>query len=209
MKLHDRKSPRAQWHDYNGAEYFVTICTKDRTHYFGSVHNGLTQLTPVGECLKREIENTENLRHGAASIPLYVIMPNHVHLIVSLHNRMAPCRDALNASPLNASPLNASPLNASPLNASPIISDARGISDSDARGASLQKFGSQSGNLGAVIRGIKSAVTHFARENRIPFSWQPRYHDRIVRNRNEMNRIALYIEQNPMKWEMDCFYGGE
>ena len=196
MKLHDRKSPRAQWHDYNGAEYFVTICTKDRAHYFGSVHNGLTQLTPVGECLKREIENTENLRHGAASIPLYVIMPNHVHLIVYLHNRMPPCRDALNASPLNASPLNASPLNASP-----IISDARG--------ASLQKFGSQSGNLGAVIRGIKSAVTHFARENNIPFSWQPRYHDRIVRNRNEMNRIALYIEQNPMKWEMDCFYDGE
>ena len=179
--LHDRKSPRAQWHDYNGAEYFVTICTKDRAHYFGSVHNGLTQLTPVGECLKREIENTENLRHGAASIPLYVIMPNHVHLIVSLYHRISPCRDALNASPLNASPLNASP----------IISDARG--------ASLQKFGSQSGNLGAVIRGIKSAVTHFARENNIPFSWQPRYHDRIVRNRNEMNRIALYIEQNPTK----------
>ena len=194
MKLHDRKSPRAQWHDYNGAEYFVTICTKDRTHYFGSVHNGQTQLTPVGECLKREIENTENLRHGVASIPLYVIMPNHVHLIVSLHNRISPCRDALHASLLHASP---------------IISDARGNSDSDARGASLQKFGSQSGNLGAVIRGIKSAVTHFARENRIPFSWQPRYHDRIVRNRNEMNRIALYIEQNPMKWEMDCFYGGE
>ena len=108
-------------------------------------------------------------------------MPNHVHLIVSLNNRIPPCRDALNASP--------------------IISDARG--------ASLQKFGSQSGNLGAVIRGIKSAVTHFARENQIPFSWQPRYHDRIVRNRHEMNRIALYIEQNPMKWEMDCFYGGE
>ena len=129
MKLHDRKSPRAQWHDYSGAEYFVTICTKDRVHYFGSVHNGQTQLTPVGECLKREIENTENLRHGVASIPLYVIMPNHVHLIVSLHNRMAPCRDALHASPLNASPL-----------------------ISDARGASLQKFGSQSGNLGAVIR---------------------------------------------------------
>ena len=199
MKLHDRKSPRAKWHDYNGAEYFVTICTKNRLHYFGTVRNGQTQLTLVGECLKREIENTENLRRGAASIPLYVIMPNHVHLIVCLHNRISPCRDALHASPLHASPVNASSL----------ISDARGDSDSDARGASLQKFGPQSGNLGAVIRGIKSAVTRFARENQIPFSWQPRYYDRIVRNRNEMNRIALYIEQNPMKWETDRFYGCE
>ena len=87
MSLPIRKSPRATWHPYNGAEYFVTICTGNRTPYFGTVRNGQTQLTLVGECLKREIENTENLRHGNASIPLYVIMPNHVHLIVSLYNQ--------------------------------------------------------------------------------------------------------------------------
>lgn len=106
-----------------------------------------------------------------------VIMSNHVHLIVCLHNRISPCTDALHASLL--------------------ISDARGDSDTDA----VRPYR----NLGAVIRGVKSAVTRFARENQIPFSWQPRYHDRIVRNRGEMNRIALYIEQNLIKWEMDCF----
>jgi REP element-mobilizing transposase RayT len=189
MPLPVRHTPRANWHKYNGAEYFVTICTGGREHYFGEVHDGQTQLTAVGECLQQEIEKTKIVRCGDVEIPLYVIMPNHVHMIVIIHG----CRrDALNASAINA--------------------DARGETDTganretDARSASLQRFGPQSGNLGAVIRGIKSAVTRFARENGIPFAWQPRYHDRIVRNQNEMNRIAEYIEHNPARWESDCFY---
>lgn len=69
-----------------------------------------------------------------------------------------------------------------------------------------QGFGPQSKNLGSVIRGIKSAVTRFANENNIPFGWQSRYHDHIVRNQDEMNRIAEYIETNPIRWDNDCFY---
>ena len=62
--------------------------------------------------------------------------------------------------------------------------------------------------LGGTVEGDgNAAVTRFARENGIPFGWQSRYHDRIVRSQNEMNRIAEYIEQNPAKWELDCFYG--
>lgn len=48
MLLCDRKTPRAQWHDYKGGEYFVTICTKDRVHYFGEVYGGEMQLTSIG-----------------------------------------------------------------------------------------------------------------------------------------------------------------
>ena len=43
-----RHTPRANWHKYNGAEYFVTICTGGREHYFGEEYNGQTQLTAVG-----------------------------------------------------------------------------------------------------------------------------------------------------------------
>ena len=173
--LPNRKSPRANWHDYNNAEYFVTICTKDRVHYFGEVHDGNMRLTAVGEYLRKEIENTNDIRGSEVNIPLYVIMPNHVHLIVIIHD----CRDALNASAKEKS---------------------------DARGASLQRFGPQSRNLGSVIRGIKSAVTHLANEKQISFAWQTRYHDHIIRSQEEMNNIAEYIEHNPAKWETDCFF---
>lgn len=79
--------------------------------------------------------------------------------------------------------------------------------DADARGASLQHFGPQSKNLGSVVRGIKSAVTKFANQNNIPFKWQSRFHDHIIRDNNDMNNIANYIINNPANWETDCFYG--
>ncbi|MBS7364959.1 MAG: hypothetical protein KIH03_14260 [Paludibacteraceae bacterium] len=199
MLLRDRKTPRAKWHDYKGGEYFVTICTKDRVHFFGEVYGGEMRMTSIGKMLKQEIEKTEKIRGGEVSIPLYVIMPNHVHLIV-----VVSCRDALHASGAS--------------HASDTKKDACSVMDAcDASVQGLgqeadrmdkqgQEFGPQSKNLGSVIRGIKSAVTRFANENNIPFAWQSRYHDHIVRNQDEMNRIAEYIETNPIRWESDCFY---
>lgn len=35
-----RKTPRAQFLDYDEGDYFITICTHDRKHYFGEIYNG-------------------------------------------------------------------------------------------------------------------------------------------------------------------------
>ncbi len=204
--LPQRKSPRATWHDYNGGRYFVTFCTKNHDLYFGDVVDGRMELSEIGEWAVKQIEQTAIIRQNDVEIPLFVVMPNHVHLIV-VYNRVVPCRDASNASESNASACrDASNTSASIV--STILnktneSDARG--ETDARGASL-RFGPQSGNLASVVRGIKSAVTKYANEHGIPFAWQSRYHDHIIRNQLEMNRIADYVQNNPMKWEMDRFY---
>lgn len=63
-------------------------------------------------------------------------------------------------------------------------------------------FGPQSNNLPSIIRGIKSSVKKYANDNKIIFEWHKRYHDRIIRNHNEMNNIAEYIENNPIKWDL-------
>lgn len=65
------------------------------------------------------------------------------------------------------------------------------------------QFGPQSGNLASIIRGYKSAITQHARINKIPFGWQPRFYDRVVRNANELDRIRQYIENNPTQWVID------
>ena len=65
------------------------------------------------------------------------------------------------------------------------------------------KFGVQSQNLGAVIRAFKSSVKRYANQNDIEFEWQSRYHDRIIRNENELNAIRQYIIDNPLKWKND------
>jgi hypothetical protein len=66
------------------------------------------------------------------------------------------------------------------------------------------RFGVQSKNLGAVIRAYKSSVKRFANQNHIEFEWQPRYHDRIIRNNKELNAIRQYIFDNPIKWNNDA-----
>ena len=33
--------------------------------------------------------------------------------------------------------------------------------------------------------------------------WQRNYHERIIRNETELNKIREYIEINPMKWDLD------
>ena len=36
--------------------------------------------------------------------------------------------------------------------------------------------------------------------------WQTSYHDHVIRNQLQYERIWIYIESNPMRWEKDCFY---
>ena len=73
--------------------------------------------------------------------------------------------------------------------------------------ASLQahenRFGPQSRNLASVLRGFKSAVTTFARHREIEFQWQARFHERIIRNQNELERIQSYIITNPSRWQSE------
>lgn len=175
--LPNRKIPRAKWHDYNGAEYFVTICTKEREHYFGNVEDGSVILTDIGNYLKMQIENVTS-HYPYVEVPLFTIMPNHVHMILLIDGGI---RDE-------------------------IIADAARDVPTDEKNKQMQKIARQRGLLSVCIGGLKSSVTKYAHQNDIQFDWQSRYHDHIIRNYMEMNRISEYIIQNPMKWESDCFF---
>ena len=65
------------------------------------------------------------------------------------------------------------------------------------------KFGAQSKNLASIIRGFKIGVTKYANQNNIPFRWQPRFYDRIIRTEIELRNIREYIVFNPEKWQED------
>jgi REP element-mobilizing transposase RayT len=62
------------------------------------------------------------------------------------------------------------------------------------------KFGVQSQNLGAVVRGYKASVKAYATINDIEFAWQPRYYDHVIRNEKEYLNISGYIAENPYQW---------
>lgn len=64
----------------------------------------------------------------------------------------------------------------------------------------MQTIANHCGRLSHIISRFKTAVTKYARKNAIPFAWQSRFHDRIVRDTDEFNRIAGYIERNTAQW---------
>jgi REP element-mobilizing transposase RayT len=128
-------------------------------------------------------------------------MPNHIHLLVRIFGDKTPYdrrRDVACRVP-------------QPENQNTARSDA---ARSDAardvptmKNEYMQDIANRQGWLSVCIGGIKSSVTKFANEQKIYFGWQTRFHDHIVRNQDEMNKIADYIVNNPLKWENDCFYG--
>ena len=62
-------------------------------------------------------------------------------------------------------------------------------------------------NLSNVIGQYKMSVTKLARKKVAGFRvWQRSYHDHVIRNQVGYEKIWAYIENNPLKWEADCFY---
>ena len=63
--------------------------------------------------------------------------------------------------------------------------------------------------LGQIVGLYKSGVTKRIHMS-IPKTsvWQRSFHDRVIRNQREYEKIWMYIETNPLKWKEDCFYDG-
>jgi REP element-mobilizing transposase RayT len=62
-------------------------------------------------------------------------------------------------------------------------------------------------NLNVVIGQYKMAVTKRIREKKPEIQvWQRSFHDHVIRNYFRYEKIWCYIEDNPRKWEEDCFY---
>ena len=81
---HHRRSIRLNGADYTrpGA-YFLTICTAQRKEIFGKIENERVTLNRLG-CLVQTCLLQVPAHFPNAEMKEYVIMPNHVHMIVAL-----------------------------------------------------------------------------------------------------------------------------
>ena len=87
MELPKRKSPRLPGYDYNsGGTYFITICTQNRecllSQIVGDDAHGVPKscLTDMGKIVEKYILSGNRL--DRITVDKYVIMPNHVHLLL-------------------------------------------------------------------------------------------------------------------------------
>jgi REP element-mobilizing transposase RayT len=60
------------------------------------------------------------------------------------------------------------------------------------------------GSIPTIVRTYKAAVTRrIGREHGLTNIWQRNYYEHVIRNNEELNRIHLYIESNPLNWYAD------
>ncbi|MDE6460500.1 MAG: transposase [Paramuribaculum sp.] len=81
--LHERKYARVDWHNYNVGTFFVTFSTLDKVHYFGQIEDGAMNYTEIGKKMVDVLLNVP-LHYDDVKILRWVVMPNHVHLIVKI-----------------------------------------------------------------------------------------------------------------------------
>lgn len=92
-KLLKRKNIRLKEYDYSKpGYYFITICTKDKKNFFWNCAGATCgrqwekpPLSKLGKIVDKEINRIASI-YDNVEINKYVIMPNHIHLIIVLHN---------------------------------------------------------------------------------------------------------------------------
>ncbi len=154
-----RKQNRIKDFDYSSVgAYFITMCVKDKKCLLWKAGYKYTEAAPDIELSKYGMAVEQAIKSIPVHYPLvavdkYVIMPNHIHLILSIHW--------------------------------------------DSSGSAMR-----SPTVSNVINQMKGSVT-----KRIGFSlWQRSFHDHVIRNADDYGEIYSYIDTNPMKWDLDCFY---
>lgn len=98
MDLPKRKSNRIKGYDYsqNGV-YFITVCTRDRENLLSEITVGdgvldvpQNKLTEYGKIVNKYILQASG--NSDLFVEEYVIMPNHIHLLIRVSNQNGTSR---------------------------------------------------------------------------------------------------------------------
>jgi putative transposase len=195
----------SNWDYSSNAAYFITICTANREHYFGMITKDEMQLSKIGEFANEcwmKIPDHFPFFH----LDAFVIMPNHIHGIVLIdkpysigsivetgHNPIVETGHALSLQEREHKQEQEQKQPPKSISKTPHF-----------------RFRNQGKNtVSAMVGSFKSAVTKWCNENKFPFKWQSRFHDHIIRDKDEFRRIKNYIHSNPANWKEDKFYSAE
>jgi len=197
---HHRRSVRLPGYDYaaSGA-YFITCVAQDRACLFGSMVEDRMELSTRGtvadEYWRRIPEHFSHAELGA-----FVVMPNHVHGIIILHERVegTNCRGTIYRAPTDRAPTDRAPTDRAPTDRAP--------TDRAPTDRAIERFQKPvAGSIPTIVRTYKAAVTRLIvrQFGGAPCIWQRNYYEHIIRDDRELDLISKYIEANPLNWKFD------
>lgn len=98
--IHHRRSIRLKGYDYSRAGlYFITLCTQNRRHLFGTIVQGVMKRNLFGEIAREEWLKTLQIRENT-TLGEFIIMPNHFHAILEINYQVE--KESAEAAPVGA-----------------------------------------------------------------------------------------------------------
>jgi len=176
----ERLPVRWPTYDYSSqGAYFITICVKGREPVFGTVADGQMVRSQAGEFAHRCLH--EIPRHfPSVTVDTAVVMPDHVHAILAIEP----------SDPIVPFKKTSVPTVG--------IGHARSL---QRQPNSIRQRIRPLETLPLAVGSYKSSVTRLVRASgHTAFQWQKSYHDRIIRDTGEYERIYAYIVDNPRRW---------
>jgi len=208
-EIHHRRSIRLKGYDYSqhGA-YFITVCTYQRDCLFGEI---LAPGTPRAEMVQNEsgrlVQYTwDDLPNHIAGIELgpFVVMPNHIHGLISIDSVGAGSKPAPGPNPAPA-------ISGADIPGAGLERTRTGRL-ADLSGAGLEPAPTnRSAGLAEIVRQLKTfSARRINQARNTPGApvWQRNYWEHIVRNEESAEKIAAYILGNPALWQEDDLYTG-
>lgn len=171
----NRRSIRLRGYDYSRAgAYFVTICAQHRKCLFGDIVDGKLVFNENGQIVLSVWHGLTN-HYSHVELDAFVVMPNHVHGIIVLHDDNIGGGGGVGAGFKPAPTVK------------PTRTVKRHVLSEIIRG----------------FKTFSARRINEMRESPGTPVWQRNYYEHIIRNDGELNRIREYIENNPTNWETD------
>lgn len=183
----DRRTLRLRDYDYaRPGAYFITICTQGRRRLFGDIVESASVLSDAGRMVADLLDRLPG-RFPNVAIDASVVMPNHVHAILVLHECLVGVGPRAYPCPPNHRTLPPAP------GASSDTGTHVGVPLPDIVGW----FKTMTTN--AYIRGVRDHG--WARfDGRL---WQRNYFERVLRGEEGLGRARRYVAENPARWVDD------
>ena len=201
MNLPKRKQIRLPDYDYSApGAYFVTACTHEKRCILSTITVGdgvldvpCVRLSPYGKIVEetlREIVNT----YSWLSLDRYVIMPNHIHLLLRIRGN-GPSRTPAPTRETGTGP-----------SGTPAPTREAGTGPSGTPAPTRETGTGPSVPANAALPRLISTLKRFTNKKCGTELWQRSYHEHVIRGEDDYRMILDYIETNPARWAEDRYY---
>jgi putative transposase len=167
-------SLRLRGYDYSQAGvYFVTVVVKNRKHMFGEIVNETMGLNKTGSIVQNVWDDLPN-HYANIALDEFLVRPNHVHGILIIQQTTPTTNRTVGE-----------------------------VHEPPLRQTALQRRRMLLPQIIGRFKTVSAKHVNLLHDRPGQPLWQRGFHDRIIRDEEELNALRAYIQTNPLRWSLN------